>query len=76
MTLANLVFWLRLAILVGYILEQKDRKSVGSFFLLPVPRPLTSDLTLKDDLDNSGFLAAASHFGKLSFGAKRSQIGR
>ena len=76
MTLTNLVFWLRLAILVGYILEQKYRKSVGNFFLWPVPRPLTSDLTLKDDLDNSGFLAAASHFGKLSFGAKRSQIGR
>ena len=76
MTLTILVFWLRLAILVGYILEQKDRKSVGNFFFCPVPRPLTSDLTLKDDLDNSGFLAAASYFGKLSFGAKRSQIGR
>ena len=77
MTLTNLVFWLRLAILVGFcLLEQKDRKSVGNFFLWPVPRPLTSDLTLKDDLDKSGFLAAASHFGKLSFGAKRSQIGR
>ena len=76
MTLTNLVFWLRLAILVGCVLEQKDRKSVGNFFLWPVPRPLTSDLTLKDDLDKSGFLAAVSHFGKLSFGAKRSQIGR
>ena len=76
MTLTNLVFWLRLAILVGYLLEQKDRKSVGNFFLWPVPRPLTSDLTLKDHLDISGFLAAASHFGKLSFGAKISQIGR
>ena len=76
MTLTNLVFWLRLAILVGCVLEQKDRKSVGNFCLWPVPRPLTSDLTLKDDLDKSGFLAAVSHFGKLSFGAKRSQIGR
>ena len=76
MTLTILVFWLLLAILVGCLLEQKDRKSVGNFFLWPVPRPLTSDLTLKDDLDKSGFLAAASRFGKLSFGAKRSQIGR
>ena len=76
MTLTNLFFWLRLAILVSYLLEQKDRKSVGNFYLWPVPRPLTSDLTLKDDLDNSGFLAAASHFGRLSFRAKRSQIGR
>ena len=76
MTLTNLVFWLPLAILVGCLLEQKDRKLVGNFFLWPVPRPLTSDLTLKDDLDKPGFLAAASHFGKLSFGAKRSQIGR
>ena len=76
MTLTNLVFWLRLAILVGYILDQKDRKSVGNFFLWPVPRSLSSDLTLKDDLDKSGFLATASHFGKLAFGAKRSQIGR
>ena len=33
MTLTNLVFWLLLAILVGYILEQKDRKSVGNFCL-------------------------------------------
>ena len=76
MTLTNLVFWLPIAILVGYILEQKDRKSVGNFFLWLVPRPLTSDLTLKDDLDNSGFLTTARHFGKLCFGAKRSQIGR
>ena len=76
MTLTNLFFWLRLAILVSYILEQKDRKSVGNFYLWPVPRPLSSDLTLKDDLDKSVFLAAASHFGKLSFGAKISQIGR
>ena len=76
MTLTNLFFWLRLAILVSYLLEQKDRKSVGNFYLWPVPRPLTSDLTLKDDLDNSGFLAAASHFGRLSLKAKRSQIGR
>ena len=71
MTLTNLVFWLRLAILVGYILEQKDRKSVGNFFLWPVPRPLTSE----DDLDKSGFLAAASHFGGIHFGTKGSQIG-
>ena len=76
MTLTSLVFWLRLAILVSYLLEQKDRKSVGNFFLGPVPRPLTSDLTLKDDIDKSGFLAAASHFGRLHFGAKRSEIGR
>ena len=76
MTLRNLVFWLRLAILVGCLLEQKDRKSVGNFFLWPVSRPLTSDLTLKDDLDKFGFLAAASHFGRLHFGTKRSQIGR
>ena len=73
MTLTNLVFWLRLAILVGYLLGQEGRKSVCSFFLWPVPRHLTSDLTLKDDFDNSGFLAGASHFGRLSFGAKRSQ---
>ena len=76
MTLTILVFRLRLAILVGWLLEKKDRKSVGNFFLWPVPRPLSSDLTLKDDLDKSGFLVAASHFGKLSFGAKRSQIGQ
>ena len=76
MTLTILVFRLRLAILVGWLLEKKDRKSVGNFFLWPVPRPLSSDLTLKDDLEKSGFLAAASHFGKLSFGAKRSQIGQ
>ena len=76
MTLTNLVFWLRLAILVSYLLEQKDRKSVGNFYLYPVPRPLSSDLTLKDDLHKSGFLAAASHFGGLHFGTKRSQIGR
>ena len=76
MTLTILVFWLRLAILVGCLLVQKDRKSVVNFFLWPVPRPLTSDLTLKDDLDKSGFLAAASHFGKLHFGTKRSQIGQ
>ena len=76
MTLTNLVFWLRLAILVGCLLEDKDSKSVGNFFLWPVPRPLASALTLKDDLDKSGFLAPASHFRKLSFGAKRSQIGR
>ena len=75
MTLTNLVFWLRLGILVGYLLEQKGRKSVCNFFFWPVPRHLTSDLTLKDDLDKSGFLAAASHFGRLHFGAKRSQIG-
>ena len=53
----------------------KDRKSVGKFFLWPVPRHLTSDMTLKDDIDKSGFLAAASHFGRLNFGAKISQIG-
>ena len=70
MTLTNLVFWLRLGILVGYLLEQKGRKSVCNFFFWPVPRHLTSDLTLKDDLDKSGFLAAASHFSRLSFGAK------
>ena len=70
-----MVFRLRLAILVGYILEQNDRKSVGKFFLWPVPRHLTSDLTLKDDLDKSGFLAAASYFGRVSFGAKKKQIG-
>ena len=75
MTLTNLVFWLRLAILVGCLLEQKGRKSVCIFFLWPVPRPLTSDLTLKDDIDKSGFLAAASHFGRLPFGTKRLQIG-
>ena len=75
MTLTNLVFWLRLAILVGYLLEQKGRKSVCKFFLWPVPRHLTSDLTLKDDLDKSGFLAAADHLGRLYFGTKRSQIG-
>ena len=75
MTLTNLVFLLRLAILVDYLLEQNDRKSVGKLFLWPVPSHLTSDLTLKDDLDKSGFLAAASHFGRLHFGAKRSQIG-
>ena len=75
MTLTNLVFWLRLVILVGYILEQKHCKSVRNFFLWPVPRPLTSDLTLKDDINKSGFLAAASHFGRLSFRAKRSKIG-
>ena len=76
MTLTILVFWLRLGILVSYVLEQKDRKSVGNSFLWPVPRPLTSDLTLKDDLDNSGFLAAARHFGKLSFGEKyRKSVG-
>ena len=60
-----MVFWLRLAILVGYLLEQKGRKSVGKIFLWPVPRHLTSDLTLKDDLDKSSFLAAASHFDRL-----------
>ena len=76
MTLTNLVFWLRLAILVGALLEQKGRKSVCNFFLWPVPRHLTEDLTLKDDIEKAGFLAEASHFGKLSFGAKRSQIGR
>ena len=76
MTLTNLVFWLRLAILVGCLLEQKCRKSVSNFFLWPVPRPLTWDLTLKDDLDKSGFLAAASHFGRLHFGTIRSQIGQ
>ena len=75
MTLPNLVFWLPLAILVGYLLEQKDRKSVGKFFLWPVPSHLTWDLTLKDDPDKSGFLTAASHFGRLSFGARTSQIG-
>ena len=75
MTLTNLAFWLRLAILVGCLSEQKVRKSVCNFFLWPVPRPLTSDLTLMDDLDKSGFLAAASHFGRLSFRAKGSQIG-
>ena len=75
MTLTNLVFWLRLAISVGYMLGPKDCKLVGKFFLWPVPSHLTSDLTLKDDLDKSDFLAAASYFGKLSFGAKRSQIG-
>ena len=75
MTLTNLVIWLRLAILVGYLLEQKERKSVGKFFLWPVPSHLTSDLTFKDDLDKSGFLAAASHFSRLYFGTKRSQIG-
>ena len=32
-------------------------------------------MTLKDDIDKSGFLAAASHFGRLNFGAKISQIG-
>ena len=75
MTLTNLVFWLRLAILVDYLLEQNDRKSVCNFFLWPVPRHLTSDLTLKDDLDKSGFLAAASYFGRLYVGTKRLQIG-
>ena len=62
MPLTNLVFWLRLAILVGYLLGQKGRKSVCNFFLWPVPRHLTSDLTLKDNIDKSGFLAAASHY--------------
>ena len=76
MTLTNLVFRLWLAISVGYILGPKDRKSVGNFFLRPVPRHLTSDLTLKDDPDKSGFLAAANPFGRLYLGAKRSQIGR
>ena len=76
MTLTNLFFWLRLAILVGCLLGQKGRKSVCYFFLWPVPRPLTSDLTFNDDLHKSGFLAAASHFGGLHFGTKRSQIGR
>ena len=75
LTLKNQVFWLRLAILVGYLLEQEHRKSIGSFFLWPVPRHLTSNLTFKDDLDKSGFLAAASHFSRLYFGTKRSQIG-
>ena len=45
--MTNLVFWLRLAISVGYILGPKDRKSVGKFFLWTVSRHLTSDLTLK-----------------------------
>ena len=71
MTLTDLVFWLQLVILIGYILEQKDCKSVSNFFLWPVPRPLTSDLTLKDDLDKSGFLAAASHFGSATFWNKK-----
>ena len=76
MTLTNLVFWLRLGILVGYLLEQKGRKSVCKFFLWPVPSHLTSDLTLKDDLDKSGFLAVASHFGRLYFGTKdRKSVG-
>ena len=71
MTLTNLIFWLRLAILVDYLLEQNDRKSVGKLFLWPVPSHLTSDLTLKDDLDKSGFLAAASHLGRLSLWSKK-----
>ena len=50
-------------------------ESDGNFRLQSDPRRLTSNLTLKDDLDKSGFLAAASHLGRLSFGAKRSQIG-
>ena len=75
MTLTNLVFWLRLAILVGCLLEQKDHKSVCNFFLWPVPRHLTEDFTLKDDRDKSSFLAAASHFGRLHFGTKRLRIG-
>ena len=72
----NVVFWLRLAILVDYLLEQKGRKSVCNFSFWPVPRHWTSDLTLKDGLDKCGFLAAVSHFDKPSFGAKTSQIGR
>ena len=71
----NLIFWPLLAISVGYILGPKGRKSVGKFFLWPVPSHLTSDLTLMDDLDKPGFLAAASHFSRLYFGTKRSQIG-
>ena len=37
MALTNLVFWLRLAILVGYLLEQKGRKSVCNFSSGPFP---------------------------------------
>ena len=37
MTLTNLVFWLRLAILVSYLLEQIDRKSVGNLPLAHSP---------------------------------------
>ena len=57
-------------------MEQKGRKSVCKFFLWHVPSHLTSDLTLKDDLDKSGFLAVASHFGRLYFGTKdRKSVG-